>query len=61
MGGSLGNDIRQLKSKAAQREVLLHSILMNQLPTTGRLFPTITVDKVVNKRAFLRRQVQKSV
>ena len=55
MGGSLGNDIRQLKSKAAHREVLLHSILMNQLPTTGRLFPTITVDKVVNKRAFLGR------
>ena len=42
------NDIRQLKSKAAQREVPLHSILENlldtSLPTKGRLFPTMTVD-----------------
>ena len=45
------NDIRQLKSRAAQREVPLHSILENlldtSLPITGRLFPTMTVDKVV--------------
>ena len=55
------NDIRQLKSKAAQREVPLHSILENlldtSLPTTGRLFPTMTVDKVVKRYAFLRRQL----
>ena len=55
------NDIRQLKSKAAQREVPLHSILENlldtTLPTTGRLFPTMTVDKVVKRYAFLRRQL----
>jgi integrase len=55
------NDIRQLKSKAAQREVPLHSILENlldtALPTTGRLFPTMTVDKVVKRYAFLRRQI----
>jgi integrase len=53
------NDIRQLKSKAAQREVPLHSILENLLdtaqPTKGRLFPTMTVDKVVKRYAFLRR------
>ena len=55
------NDIRQLQSKAAQREVPLHSILENlldtTLPTTGRLFPTMTVDKVVKRYAFLRRQI----
>ena len=55
------NDIRQLKSKAAQREVPLHSILETlldtALPTTGRLFPTMTVDKVVKRYAFLRRQL----
>jgi integrase len=54
------NDIRQLKSKAAQREVPLHSILETlldtTLPTKGRLFPTMTVDKVVKRYAFLRRQ-----
>jgi integrase len=42
------NDVRQLKSRAAQREVPLHSILEylldTALPTTGRLFPTMTVD-----------------
>jgi len=55
------NDIRQLKSKAAQREVPLHSILENlldtSLPTKGRLFLTMTVDKVVKRYAFLRRQL----
>jgi integrase len=55
------NDIRQLKSKAAQREVPLHSILETlldtSLPTTGRLFPTMTVDKVVKRYAYLRRQL----
>ena len=55
------NDIRQLKSKAAQREVPLHSILENlldtTLPTKGRLFPTMTVDKVVKRYANLRRQL----
>ena len=55
------NNIRQLKSRAAQREVPLHSILETlldtALPTTGRLFPTMTVDKVVKRYAFLRRQI----
>ena len=55
------NDIRQLKSRAAQREVPLHSILENlldtSLPSKGRLFPTMTVDKVVKRYAFLRRQL----
>ena len=55
------NDIRQLKSNEAQREVPLHSILEKlldtTLPTTGRLFPTMTVDKVVKRYAFLRRQL----
>ena len=55
------NDIRQLNSKAAQREVPLHSILETlldtALPTTGRLCPTMTVDKVAKRYAFLRRQL----
>ena len=55
------NNIRQLKSRAAQREVPLHSILETlldtALPTTGRLFPTMTVEKVVKRYAFLRRQI----
>jgi integrase len=55
------NDIRQLKSRAAQREVPLHSTLENlldtYLPTTGRLFPTMNVDKVVKRYAYLRRQM----
>jgi len=41
--------------------VPLHSILENlldtSLPATGRLFPTMTVDKVVKRYAFLRRQL----
>jgi integrase len=55
------NRVRLLKSKAAEREVPLHSILENlldtALPTKGRLFPTMTVDKVVKRYAFLRRQL----
>ena len=53
------NAIRPLKSKAAQREVPLHSQLENlldtTLPTTGRLFPHMTVDWVVKRYAKLRR------
>ena len=53
------NAIRQLKSKAAQREVPLHSqvenLLDTTLPTTGRLFPHMIVDWVVKRYARLRR------
>ena len=49
-----------LKSKAAEREVPLHGILENlldtTLPTSGRLFPQLTVDKVVKRYAHLRRR-----
>ena len=52
------NEIRQLKSKAAEREVPLHvkleNLLDNALPKKGRLFPTLTVDKVVKAYAKLR-------
>ena len=52
------NEIRQLKSKAAEREVPLHSkleqLLDTSLPKQGRLFPTLTVDKVVKAYAKLR-------
>jgi integrase len=55
------NDIRQLKSKAAQREVPLHSILEGlldtALPTKGRLFPYMTVDRVVKRYSYLRRHI----
>ena len=53
------NEYRQLKSKAAEREVPLHSMLEHlldtSLPKDGRLFPTLTVDKVVKAYAKLRQ------
>ena len=53
------NEYRQLKSKAAEREVPLHAKLEQQLDTSlakqGRLFPTLTVDKVVKAYAKLRQ------
>jgi len=52
------NALRQLKSKAAEREVPLHSMLEHlldtSLPNKGRLFPTLSVDKVVKAYAKLR-------
>jgi integrase len=52
------NEIRQLKSKAAEREVPLHAkleqLLDASLPNKGRLFPRLTVDKVVKAYAKLR-------
>ena len=52
------NEFRQLKSKAAEREVPLHTALEQlldaSLPKQGRLFPTLTVDKVVKAYAKLR-------
>jgi len=52
------NAFRQLKSKAAEREVPLHAMLEQlldtSLPKQGRLFPTLTVDKVVKAYAKLR-------
>ena len=52
------NECRQLKSKAAEREVPLHTkleqLLDTFLPQQGRLFPTLSVDKVVKAYAKLR-------
>ena len=52
------NEVRQLKSKAAEREVPLHTALEQlldaYLPKQGRLFPTLSVDKVVKAYAKLR-------
>jgi integrase len=52
------NAIRQLKSKAAEREVPLHATLEGyldaHLPRKGRLFPQLTVDRVVKAYAKLR-------
>ena len=54
------NAVRLLKSKAADREVPLHPVLETlldtTLPTSGRLFPNLSVDKVVKRYAYLRRQ-----
>jgi integrase len=53
------NAVRLLKSKAAEREVPLHGVLEGlldtALPRAGRLFPYLTVDKVVKRYAYLRR------
>ena len=53
------NAYRQLKSKAAEREVPLHTklehLLDASLPKHGRLFPTLSVDKVVKAYAKLRQ------
>ena len=53
------NENRQLKSRAAEREVPLHTMLEHlldtSLPQQGRLFPTLSVDKVVKAYAKLRR------
>ena len=52
------NEHRLLKSKAAEREVPLHTkleqLLDASVPKTDRLFPTLTVDKVVKAYAKLR-------
>ena len=53
------NAVRFLKSKAAEREVPLHGVLEGlldtALPRVGRLFPYLTIDKVVKRYAYLRR------
>lgn len=52
------NAMRLLKSKAAEREVPLHPVLEQmldqRLPPQGRLFPSLTVDRVVKRYAYLR-------
>jgi len=52
------NAERLLKSKAAEREVPLHPVLEQlldqRLPSQGRLFPSLTVDRVVKRYAYLR-------
>ena len=54
------NAVRLLKSKAAEREVPLHGVLEGlldtALPTSGRLFPHLSVDRVVKRYAHLRRR-----
>ena len=53
------NAHRSLKSKAAEREVPLHPVLEQildaDLPSNGRLFPGLSVDRVVKRYAGLRR------
>jgi len=54
------NAVRLLKSKASEREVPLHGVLEGlldtALPKAGRLFPNLSVDRVVKRYAYLRRR-----
>jgi integrase len=54
------NKVRLLKSKAAEREVPLHGLLEGLLdtvlPKSGRLFPHLSVDRIVKRYANLRRR-----
>ena len=54
------NAVRLLKSKAAEREVPLHGVLEQLLdtvlPKSGRLFPHLSVDRIVKRYANLRRR-----
>jgi integrase len=54
------NRVRLLKSKAAEREVPLHGVLEGLLdtvlPKAGRLFPHLSVDRVVKRYAKLRQR-----
>ncbi len=54
------NAVRLLKSKAAELEVPLHGVLEQlldtTLPTSGKLFPHLSVDRVVKRYAYLRRR-----
>ena len=54
------NALRLLKSKAAEREIPLHpaleQLLDASLPREGRLFPRLSVDRVVKGYAKLRRK-----
>ena len=54
------NEIRLLKSKAAEREVPLHNVLEQlldtSLPTSDRLFPHLSVNSVVKRYAKLRQR-----
>jgi len=54
------NSVRLLKSRAAERVVPLHprleQLLDRALPRSGRLFPSLTVDRVVKGYAKLRRR-----
>ena len=54
------NAVRLLKSKAAEREVPLHGVLEGLLdtvlPKSGRLFPHLSVDRVVKRYAKLRQR-----
>jgi integrase len=49
------NHLRQLKSNAAERVVplnpVLEQLLDQRLPNSGRLFPSLTVDRVVKRYA----------
>ena len=58
------NAVRLLKSKAAEREVPLHGVLRGcwipRCQQSGRLFPHLTVDKVVKRYAKLQAETSRA-
>ncbi|MEY8099828.1 DUF6538 domain-containing protein [Falsihalocynthiibacter sp. S25ZX9] len=54
------NDLRLLKTDAAERQVPVHSsleTLLDQLPSTGPLFPDLSVREVTKRFALLRKRL----
>ena len=54
------NQMRELKSKAAEREVPLHDSLLSllsRLPSEGALFPSINADRVTKRFTRLRAKL----
>jgi integrase len=54
------NRLRELKSKAAEREVPLHDQMLpivQALPSNGPLFPALTVDRITKRFTILRQHL----
>jgi integrase len=54
------NEVRTLKTDAAERVVPLHSALnerLARLPSTGRLFPGVTVSLVTKRFAWMKKEL----
>lgn len=54
------NDLRLLKTDAAERQVPVHSVLetlLDQLPSTGPLFPDLSVRELTKRFTLLRKRL----
>ncbi|WP_282048404.1 DUF6538 domain-containing protein [Sulfitobacter mediterraneus] len=54
------NELRLLKTEAAERQVPVHSVLepvLDQLPSSGPLFPDLTVREVTKRFAAIRKRL----